>query len=73
MSFILDFFSAIPLKISPLTLIQQAHNEDYDFGMHGRHEKPCRACSDFKSWIQNKNKQAPSNTISLKNTSEQQR
>lgn len=73
MSFIIDFFSTIPLKIPLSTLIQQAHNEDYDFGMHGRHEKPCRACSDFKSWIQNKNKQSPSDTIAIKNSSKQQR
>lgn len=35
-------------------MLQQSHDGDYEYGIGSglRHQRPCRACNDFKTWIQ---------------------
>ncbi|KAH9390704.1 hypothetical protein TYRP_006283 [Tyrophagus putrescentiae] len=55
MAFLTNLFTSVHGSL-PSYLLQQSHSADYEYGVRGGRAKPCRACSDFQTWIQQSSK-----------------
>ena len=66
MTFVTSFLSYLPNSF-PSWLLHSSHSSENEY-TGGRHSKPCRACTDFKSWMKaSKSKTSTGNTAAINN------
>lgn len=51
MSFVHSLTSYLPGSLSAFLHSHTKHSQEYNEYGGGRHDRPCRACTDFQSWV----------------------